>query len=399
MTAITVAARICGIVDHRRTAKLPVRRHGIAPEYLPGKPQKGRPVSDGELCLPYPDLLPTSRQQVRRDFTGRRLSRATESLAQQGDSALSALAYGESDESPDTRPATGQREHPAELDYQEHDRYFHVRRTRNMPGVAFITALAMMHRAVLDNARDCGLSQLSSESLPQLSAGWETLLRYGAPAENGPAEPAVTEPAVTEPARAETAQTGATEAAARRWLLGHQYFFALMQGTIVGLNCFMQASASGDEADADAALGVAAAFMRSSAAAFRFTCDFAPVDYDRLIRPAMAPPAVRPGFSGLQTRDHAHLMGLFGEVRLMRAKIGGDRVGPAFERFADATVEAYEAHELICARFGGNVLPSLRMAARSGGRSVQPGVQVVRQMMRARLLALGCPAGGGAVDE
>ncbi|WP_326550075.1 hypothetical protein [Micromonospora sp. NBC_01813] len=161
-----------------------------------------------------------------------------------------------------------------------------------------------------------------------------------------------------------------------------------MQGSITGLNCFLRASAAGDESDARAALRVAAAFMRSSAAAFRFASDFAPVDYEQLIRPAMAPPAVRAGFSGLQTRDHAYLMGLFAEVRVMRAKIGAARLGEAFEEFVEATIAAYEAHQLICARFGGDVLPSLRMAARSGGRSAAPGVQAVRQLMRARLFAL-----------
>ena len=56
-------------------------------------------------------------------------------------------------------------------------------------------------------------------------------------------------------------------------------------------------------------------------------------------------------------------------------------------------VTAYAAHEFICARFRGDVLPSLRMAARSHGRGRRSGVDVIRDMMRARM-ALVDSAGG-----
>ncbi|MDG4768609.1 hypothetical protein O7632_31635 [Solwaraspora sp. WMMD406] len=276
-----------------------------------------------------------------------------------------------------------------EADYQEHDRYFRVVRTRSQPGVTFFKGLRMAHLAVSSNAQENGLSALSFEEFARLSDGLDSLLNYAAHGSQSgigadqaalPAAPA----GPTTPQLLDEVSTTAGE----RWLVGHQLFFALMQGSIVGLTGFLRASADGRAADARDALGVAAAFMRSSTAAFRFTCDFTPVDYERLIRPAMAPPAVRAGFSGLQTRDHAYLMSLFAEVRVMRSKIGTDIVDSAFEEFVDATVEAYEAHQLICSRFGGDVLPSLRMAARSAGRHSQPGVHVVRQMMRARLFAL-----------
>jgi hypothetical protein len=57
----------------------------------------------------------------------------------------------------------------------------------------------------------------------------------------------------------------------------------------------------------------------------------------------------------------------------------------AHKELVDAVVSAYEAHEFICARFRGDVLPSLRMAAAAHGKIDRAGVDVVRELMRNRL--------------
>jgi hypothetical protein len=155
----------------------------------------------------------------------------------------------------------------------------------------------------------------------------------------------------------------------------------------VGLNCFADASATdagAADASAEGAAGLAlsAAFLRSSAAAMKLASDFAPTDYDATIRPDMAPPRVRAGFSGLQTRDHAYLVRLFGALKPALTASAGL---PAHEEFVEAVVGAYAAHEFICARFRGDVLPSLRMAAATRGKTARPGTAVIREMMRARL--------------
>lgn len=340
-------------------------------------------MSAGELCLPYPQLLPASRGQLRQ------------ALVDSGVSTRQFTGHGREHGDSPGRPA--RLPDPAEADYQEHDRYFQVRRTRQAPTRTFFSGLLIAQQAVTDNAQACGLSPLSEGDFPQLRAGLDGLVRYiGLADPSAPTYPPLRPPtrSTGTPAGSPGTPAGGTgtpagpSPTAERWLLGHQLFFVLMQGVITGLNCFLRASAIGDATDARAALRVAASFMRSSAAAFRFTSDFSTVDYEQLIRPAMAPPAVQAGFSGLQTRDHAYLMTQFAEVRVMRGKLGPARLGDAFEELVEATIAAYEAHQLICARFGGDVLPSLRMAARSGGRSTAPGVQVVRQMMRARLFAL-----------
>jgi len=237
-----------------------------------------------------------------------------------------------------------------------------------------------------------GVSILDPVEWQEMFAGLDALLRYAAGDRLKEGVPIVLRPAPR--------HTPAGYDPERRWLIGHQFFFALLQGVIVGINCYLEASADdreGEEAaaDADAAVRVAAAFMRSSAAAIKFTADFGPVDYDARIRPAMSPPSVRAGFSGLQTRDHAHLISLFARLRGSTAAHGQGPAGEAFEQFVEATVTAYEAHKFICARFGGDVMPSLRMAAASRGRTTQAGLTALRQLMRARLFALtpeGTPA-------
>lgn len=278
-----------------------------------------------------------------------------------------------------------------DAEHVEHDRYFQVIRAKHRPAVAFVRGLLQTHSWVHENGLAMGVSILDPVEWQEMFGGLDALLRYAAGDRLKEGVPVVL--------RRAPRHTPAGYDPERRWLIGHQLFFALLQGVIVGLNCYLAAS-SGDPdgeaaADADDAVRVAAAFMRSSAAAIKFTADFGPVDYESRIRPAMSPPSVREGFSGLQTRDHAHLISLFARLRATAAAHGEGPAGEAFEQFVEATVTAYEAHKFICARFGGDVLPSLRMAAASRGRSTQSGVTALRQLMRARLFTLtpeGTPA-------
>jgi hypothetical protein len=170
----------------------------------------------------------------------------------------------------------------------------------------------------------------------------------------------------------------------RRWMVGHRLFFAQIQAVVVGMNVFEEAARAGDEAGACDGLRLAAAFMRGSAVAMRHTSDFDPADYDARVRPAMAPPRVQAGFSGLQTRDHTFLVRTFTRLRPLFA--AASAYAEAHGAFVESVVDAYAAHECVCARFRGDVLPSLRMAAHGAGRGDKSGVDVVREMMRARLM-------------
>jgi hypothetical protein len=258
----------------------------------------------------------------------------------------------------------------AEDEQAEHDRYFHVTRSARNPADGFATGLLNAHLAVHEDCLDMGVTLLAEPEWDLLFVGLEALLRGAGCTWRAPALPSPT-----------GWRTGYDPP--RRWLAGHQLFFSLIQGAIVGLNCFATAVAAGQTAEADEGLRLAAAFMRSSAATMKLTSDFAPDDYERTVRPAMAPPKVRSGFSGLQTRDHAYLVRLFGALRPVFLTLS--RPSEAHDEFIESVVSAYAAHEFICARFRGDVLPSLRMEAASRGRTRRSGTAVIREMMRARL--------------
>jgi hypothetical protein len=317
------------------------------------------------LCLPYPVLLPNTRSQIADVARTLSYSGAIEPLF---DSELLKTEYISAV--------------PVESDdeeHVEHDRYFRVVRVTDRPAHAFVGGLLRAHSSVYGNGQRMGVALLDPVEWRELFAGLDAILRYAAGDRLKEGASVSVSPA---PRQRPDVLGGPDEYDPElRWLIGHQLFFALLQGVIVGLNC-----AAGPDDEADVAMRVAAAFMRSSAAAIKFTSDFGPVDYEERIRPAMSPPSVRAGFSGLQTRDHAHLVGLFGQLRATAASCPG--AGTAFEEFVEATVMAYEAHKHICARFGGDVLPSLRMAAASRGRTAQAGVTALRQLMRSRLFAL-----------
>jgi hypothetical protein len=354
------------------------------------------PGSAAALPLPYPETLPRRRSDLEaalaaavpgggvlaafRDRAARdALRRALLRPAGPPAAALPA------DQIP--APArVGAPSRQAQDEQREHDRYFKVGRVGDRPGRDFVAGLVLTQLAAYQNCLDMGVTLLDGPDWDRLFEGLRALLRI---AGDDVARPHAEEPSAGGaqlPERPTPAGWRDGYDPAARWLLGHQLFFALIQGAIVGLNCFADAgpaaTGAGARAEAAAGLALSAAFLRSSAAAMKLASDFAPADYDATIRPDMAPPRVRAGFSGLQTRDHAYLVRLFGALKPVLADSAGLA---AHEEFVEAVVGAYAAHEFICARFRGDVLPSLRMAAATRGQTARPGTAVIREMMRARL--------------
>lgn len=330
------------------------------------------------LALPVPDLLPSSWSQLTAALLTADLSTSTlDTFAtSQGRSALvkrmgQLLDRPPSPAADQARAVISPLSTVAESEQAEHDRYFNVTRRRDDAGVSFVAGVVVAYAAAYENCRRMGVTLLDEAEWERFLGGLRAL---AAIADGGAHVDAAWLPVPT-------GQPGGYDPKLR-WLVGHQLFFALIQGAIVGLNCFAAAGSSGLRRDADRGLTLAAAFMRSSAAAMRFASDFEPSDYDATVRPSMAPPAVRDGFSGLQTRDHAHLVRLFAALKpVLAAAVASD----ARRDFVDSVISAYASHEFICARFRGDVLPSLRMAAHSRGKSQRSGVEVIGDMMRARL--------------
>lgn len=366
-------------------------------------PEAARSAGATRLWLPYPEALPSQRSELT--VAARTLFSPAGVLAAFGaPEARAELRARLTARQPDPDPGSFPRDAPAmrpggrsaghrplsrqaQAEQEEHDRYFEVGRTGGDAAQGFSAGLVLAYLSAYENCLSMGVTLLDDREWRQLFGGLAMLLEVagGSVVHGGTGMPAAALPAPLKP-------TGWRDAydPPMRWLVGHQLFFALIQGTIVGLNSFTQAAAVEAIPEADEGLALAAVFMRSSAAAMKFASDFAPGDYETTVRPAMAPPKVRAGFSGLQTRDHAYLVRTFGAVKPALAQLAGR--SEAHGEFVESVVSAYAAHEYICARFRGDVLPSLRMAAASRDRTDRTGVEVIREMMHARLALIGTRA-------
>jgi hypothetical protein len=74
----------------------------------------------------------------------------------------------------------------------------------------------------------------------------------------------------------------------------------------------------------------------------------------------MSPPAVPEGFSGGMSVDHGHLIAV---LRRLREPLATARAlhPAAHAEMSAALAQVYDDHKFVCARFGGDELPSLRM--------------------------------------
>lgn len=322
----------------------------------------------GTLELPYPKLLPDCHNCLSRP--ARELLHGESVLACITRPAIAQLTGADEPPENGTRRASH-----AEENFREHDRFFHVLRTADEPAAAFLHGLVLAHSRAYQNALEMGSTLLTEADWRNLLAGLECVFVFAGQASRDDRL------AIALPAWHRAGDE--RHDPQRRWLVGHQLYFALIQGVIVGLKCFATARKAGHQQEAADSLRLATTLMYSSATAVKYTSDFGLVDYERKVRPTMSQPAVRKGFSGLQTRDHASLIQLFRQLRPLFAELN-DLAGLR-EEFIESVVEVYAAHEFICARFGGYIMPSLRMAATTQGKTERAGVDVIRQMMRARL--------------
>jgi hypothetical protein len=342
------------------------------------------------LWLPYPEALPGRRSDVA---AGVRLLPSPSAAAElrkqlaahpQEPGPCPPARHGPAQQPGGRSLARRPPGHQAQAEQQEHDRYFEVGRSGGDAAQGFAAGLSLAYLAAYENCLSMGVTLLDDQEWSQLFGGLTLLFGIAGRACDDAGAGTLPPPARPEPAGWRDGYD-----LGRRWLVGHQLFFALIQGAVVGLNCFTQAAADRAAPEADEGLALAAAFLRSSAAAMKLASDFAPDDYEATVRPAMAPPRVREGFSGLQTSDHAYLVRVFGAVKPALAALDGP--AGAHRVFVDSVVAAYAAHEFICARFRGSVLPSLRMAAASRGKTGRTGVEVIREMMQARLALVSGP--------
>lgn len=256
---------------------------------------------------------------------------------------------------------------------EEHDAFFHIVRVEGAPLHVLVHSILHAYGEVLEDALVEGTS-LTPNEWGRLLGAFDTMLNYillGS----------VTPPAI--PFQDDACAAGCAREhhdPLRRWRIGHHVFLTLIQNLVVTFGCFGGALLLDDLSSAGTVLELATVLMWGSASALRFAGDFHPQQYETVVRPAMMPPHLEPGFSGLQSRDHYYLI-----KSLARLKPAFKALDPSlhlrhrqFIRAFDAT---YEAHKFVCAQFKGDQQPSLRMNMDMR----QSAVDVIDQLKHARM--------------
>ncbi|TDQ54306.1 hypothetical protein [Actinorugispora endophytica] len=313
------------------------------------------------LRLPLPEHLPTCRGglggALPRPEADGRVGPTPARLAERGKQARDADAY---------------------------DAHFGVERVSDDPGGVFLAGLSTALRDVLADVDAHGTGLDANQ--------WRTVLRVPG------AVLAFTSPgAAPVPGRGDGDRpplgTPGEPASLLRWRTGHRLFFTLTQALIVALSPLRAAAGERDADGAREALEFAVLLNRASAVAMRYASDFPAAEYPAVVRPSMEPPFTAPGFSGLQGRDHRHLVRLFGGLREFRS--GPVAAGDSYRRFVASVGELHAAHRLVCSRFGGGELPSLRTRGRGSPPHPARTAGQVLETLSAQRLALLSPGRAG----
>ncbi|MFI1927982.1 hypothetical protein [Streptomyces sp. NPDC020377] len=291
------------------------------------------------IWLPLPDELPAGTAAVGRSLTAL-LGRAPVAYeAAMGDDAGAAKARRRLlDWVTPTRGAEGQVVLAPPAGSRIHDRHFEVKRARGDNATLLATAVLVSDLLVREDLASAGTT-LSGESGELL--GVTAFLTGGLSMPSKDREWAPADPSA---------------AAHLRWLIGHQRFFVVLQLLSSALSGVDHAAGSTREEEA---VREFTWLCRNASASMRYAADFPPHWYAQ-VRDTMVPPAVNAGFSGLQTRDHQHLVSV---MRTLKRGGGLDRLAPrSAEAVHTGVSQLYSAHVWVCDRFGGSTEPSLLMA-------------------------------------
>ncbi|MGD0557449.1 MAG: O-methyltransferase [Streptosporangiaceae bacterium] len=311
-------------------------------------------VMDGVIAFAHPRELPRTRDQLRQ-------------------------AFGLAPVSNDGRDPCPIREETArqERECAEHDRYFGVSRSSH---------LSALKNSITEVALQVG-KHLADDGTPLFSCGGEEVLLGAEQHLRALAEgrtPRLEPPDVPVPAQF----PGVCRNTDDHWRIGHRLFFVLIQSMAVTLQCFEDDWTHGRTSDAVRDLAATAALARSSSMAMSYAAAFGIQEYESQVRPSMLPPTVNEGFSGLQTRDHRHLIAVMRQVApaLADARRQAD-LNAGLGDVRAALQQMYTAHGYVCTHFGGDSMPSLRMEAQQR-ENARPGMDIVREMAAARLASL-----------
>lgn len=254
-----------------------------------------------------------------------------------------------------------------------HDEFFFVKRVSGDSLLIFVQGLVQAYCQLLTEELVVGTS-LSATEWSQLRAALDALLLFLA---HHPASPGLNTPSYRAP---RACSPSYPVIPLDRWRIGHHAFFNILQGIIIALSCFGEAARAGDHSAAETALDLATTLMLGTGAAFRFTSDFTPEEYETNVRLAMTHPNIEISLSGLMSEDHCFLNHL--TVKLQSTFSDLDpQLSQAHRQFVESFKTAYESHKYVCERFQGGDVPSLRMNPHSD----KSAVQVLEKLKRSRL--------------
>ncbi|MDQ3157703.1 MAG: hypothetical protein M3Q98_13425 [Actinomycetota bacterium] len=164
--------------------------------------------------------------------------------------------------------------------------------------------------------------------------------------------------------------------AERRWVIGHHLFMIISEFLIIAGNFLEAASADGDRAMEAKAISAITTLLRGASAAFRYACDFGTDDYNEVIRPSLSPPIAPEGMSGMNWRDHVHLMATFRRLR-NHFPDHGDGLDRERSELRAAYERMYVSHTHVCKHFVGSEESSLSLSAKT--RSAVDALDRLRQ--------------------
>ncbi len=230
----------------------------------------------------------------------------------------------------------------------------------------------------LDNDRAFGIRRVTPTSASVVLVGWfltlgrflDDLALYGTsldPREQHQLERGVaccgtliagTDPGDLHIASKPWPSTGPEPDAERRWVIGHHLFMILAQGLGLAAAHVRHGADTDNTASLRIGLNALTTLLDGAAAAFHYTCDFAVSDYEEIIRPSLSPPVAPEGMSGLNWRDHVHLMATLAPLRGQLSPRGDD-LDTTRLRLRAAYHRMYAAHIHVCQHFVGTQEPSL----------------------------------------
>lgn len=170
---------------------------------------------------------------------------------------------------------------------------------------------------------------------------------------------------------------------ARRWIRGHQVFTTICQCLIFAFDSLEEAANVGSTQGLASAADLISDLLLASAHALEYTGDFSAEIYDTVIRVSMCQPFQPPGFSGLLSIDHKHLVKRMKAMKPTMQKLS-DWSPAQYQNIQTSLSAVYASHKFVCSRFVGSDKPSLLMA----GQEETTAVEQLDRFEKMRLRAL-----------